>query len=91
MLEYVAHAKHDDGVPYYEDSFSTVRARYHLGRAAKAKNDIAPAFTTGWSMVKLAQHASELRLIRVLLSDADRRESIEDAELLFAESLVDDQ
>ena len=91
VLEDVAHAQHDDGVAYYQHSLAAVFAGYHLGRAAQPQDDVAPAFAARRPVIELAKQPAELGLVRELFSDPHGGEPVEDSELFFAESLVDDE
>jgi hypothetical protein len=72
VLEYVAHAKDYDCMTDNQDSIGRILAGNHLGDAAQAEDDIAPALTTGWPMVEFAEQAAEFGLIGELLPDPRR-------------------
>src|SRR5665811_1918727 len=89
VLEYVAHAEHDDRVADDENALAAVLTRDHLGRAAQPEDDVAPAFSSGRAVVELAEEAAELGLIGVDVLDPEGGEPVENSKLLFAEPFVD--
>src|SRR5712675_2161886 len=91
MLEYVAHAEHDDRVADDENSIPAVFARDHLGGAAQSEDDVAPAFSAWWPVIELAEEASELGLFRENVLDSDGGEAVEDSKLLLAKPLVNNE
>src|ERR1043166_348825 len=56
----------------------------------KAQNDVGPALAGGGGVVKLAAAGADLRLLRVPVENAGAGETIEHAELLLAQTLVDE-
>src|SRR5688500_3443516 len=91
VLDEIAHAEHDYGMSDEKDALSTVFARYHLDRASKAENHVAPALATRWPRVELAEQPAEFGLIGMIGFDADLGETVENAEFLFAQALVNDE
>ena len=91
MLEDVSHAQHHDSVADDQHPLATVLARDHLGGAAQAENDVAPALPAGGTVVELSQQSAEFRLVGKLLFDANGGESIKNSKLLFAKPLIHDQ
>lgn len=91
VLEDVAHAEHDHRVTNDKDALTTVIAGDHLGRAAQPENDVAPAFSSRWTVIELSEQAAVLGLLGELLLDPDVGEPIENAKLLLAEPFVDEE
>ena len=91
MLHYVSHAEHDNSVANDQYALTVVLARKHLRGAAQPQNDVAPAFSTRRTMIKLAEQAAELSLIGEVLSDSNCGQPIQNSELFLAEPLVDDE
>jgi hypothetical protein len=89
VLEYVAHAEHDNRVADDENALAAMFTRDHLGRAAQAENDVAPAFSSGRAVIELAEQAAGLGLVGVDVLDSDGGEPVENAKLLLAKPLVD--
>src|SRR5262245_51253724 len=59
--------------------------------AAEPENNIAPAFAARWAMIELAQRRIRICLFRVDLPDACFGHAVKDAELFFAQSLIEDK
>src|SRR5882672_12021023 len=89
VLEDIAHAKHDHRVTNDKDALTTVIARYHLGRAAQPQDDIAPALSSGWTVIELSEQAAVLSLLGELLLDSDVSQPVQNSKLFLAESFVD--
>src|SRR4030088_553099 len=91
MLENIAHAEHNHRMGDNHHSLAVVLVRDHFRYAAQTKYDIAPALASRRAVVEFAEQPSELGLVRVVLSNANRSQPVQNAELLFTESLVDDE
>ena len=89
-LEQVAQAVDDHLVGDDEDAVAAVLARQHVEEAAQAQDHVAPALAAGRAEVELADVQALLGELGVLGADAERRQPVEDAELLLAQPLVAD-
>src|SRR6202022_763491 len=70
-------------------SLARVLARDHFRDGTQTKDDIAPALASRRSVVEFPEQPSELGLVRIVLSNSHRSQAVQNAELLFAKSLVD--
>ena len=89
-LEQVAQAVDDDLVGDDQHALAPVLARQHVDHAAQAQDHVAPALAAGRPEIELADVRALLGELRVLGADAERRQPVEDAELLLAQPLVAD-
>ena len=90
-LEKIAQAEHDDLVADDQHAAAAVVQGDRVERAAQAQDDVAPALAAGRPVVELAEEAAELGLVGMMPLDAGAGEPVEDAELLLAQALVDDE
>ena len=67
---------------------AAVFACQHVEEAAQAQDHVAPALAAGRTEIELAHVQALLGEVRVLGADAERRQPVEDAELLLAQALV---
>ena len=87
-LEQVAQAVDDHLVGDDQHAVAAVLARQHVEQAAQAQDHVAPALAAGRAEVELADVQALLGELGVLGADAERRQPVEDAELLLAQALV---
>lgn len=90
VLEQVAHAEDDYGMPHQKNALAAVFTRNHFRCAAKAQNHVAPALSPRRTVVEFAEEAAVFGLVGVIGIDADLGEAVENAEFLFAQPLIDD-
>jgi len=91
VLDDVAHAENYDGVTDNQHALAAILPRNHLGGAAQAENDIAPALASRRPMIEFAEDTAELGLIGELLLDPYSGQPVEYSKLLLAKSLIDDE
>ncbi len=89
-VEQIAQAVDDHLVADDEDAIAPIFARQHVEKAAQAQDHVAPAFAAGRAKVELADVRPLLGELGIPGADAERRQPVEDAELLFAQPLVAD-
>src|SRR5690348_3538971 len=76
---------------YDHEAAARVVQAHGVERAPQPQDDIAPALAARRAMIELAEETTKFGLLRVQLLDARARQAIQDAELLFAQALIDDQ
>src|SRR4051812_22544133 len=91
MLKEIAKTEYDDGMTDNEHPLAAVLARNHLHRASQPQNHIAPALSTGRSVVELSKQPTEFRLLGMALAYADAGQTVENPELFFTQPLIDDE
>ena len=84
LLEQISQAHHDHLVRHDQHAATRIVQTQCIERAAQPQNHIAPAFTAGWTVIKLANLRSQLRLVREQLHDAGLGEAIQNAKLALA-------
>ena len=90
VFDQVTHAIHDDLMGHHHQHPSAgVLTRDRLEQSPQAKNLVTPAFASQGSKIKLSRMNSLLVEIRILLLDAKLGQAIENAEFLFAQTLVE--
>ena len=67
---------------------SGIVQRDRVHQRTETEDHVAPALPTRRSMIEFAENAPELSLVRVYRGDTAGRQSVENAELLFAEAFV---
>ncbi len=73
-----------------QDAFAVVMQTDGIEDASKAQDDVAPTLTCWWPKIELAEQAAGRGLLGVALLYPETRKTVQNAEFLFPQPLVDD-